>query len=410
VGLGETVSLEAASLENLAHLETTAEALLQHCFSAGLDAAARQPRFYGGVTFARAPDPNGPWRNFPRVWFQLPRFRYLTDSKRASLTVLVLAEEVASAQQRHAWVEQTRSTLRSLASAQPASTKPPEIIARQETPDQEAWLRLVMEARESMAKGHLEKVVLAREIALRFTAAPSATVVLGRLGQLAPETTRFALRRGTSTFLGATPERLILRLGSEIRTEALAGSIRATDVGAEEQLLSSNKERYEHHLVVREIIQKLRNLGAKTDYPHRPQVRQLRHVLHLSTPITARLFGPPHILTLATRLHPTPAVGGVPEAQAVDFIKRGEGFERGLYAGAIGWFDAAGDGEFLVALRSGLLEDDTFRLYAGAGIVRDSDPQREFDETQLKFESLLEALGPAAANVSPVGGVEATQT
>jgi isochorismate synthase len=251
-----------------------------------------------------------------------------------------------------------------------------------------------------MKNGFLEKVVLAREITLSFDTAPSICQMLERLTRLAPETTRFALRRGPCTFLGATPERLVMRLGSEIRTEALAGSIRATDTGAADQLFHSDKDRHEHHLVVEEIERKLCSLGARAERSPHPQIRQLRQVLHLFTPITARLLGPPHVLTLAAKLHPTPAVGGVPEPAARQFIRHHEGFERGFYAGAIGWFDAAGDGEFLVALRSGLLEGITFRLYAGAGIVSDSDPEREFDETQLKFESLLDALSPSPSHAT----------
>jgi menaquinone-specific isochorismate synthase len=397
VGLGEVMALSAADFAELPRLESAAEHLLEHCFTAGLDVSARSPRFYGGFTFGGAPNLDGPWREFPRVWFHLPRFRYVTDGERASLSIALLGTEILSGGARRDWFERTRSVLKSLRAATPPPSPTRLVIERRETPSPTDWLALVRAACESMRTGPLEKVVLAREVSLRFDSPPDAVSILTQLGELTPETTRFAFRRGASTFLGATPERLVLRLGSEIRTEALAGSIRVTDVHAEELLVSSDKDRHEHQLVVEEILRKLRALGAKTEHPARPRIRQFRHVLHLSTPITARLFGPPHVLSLATRLHPTPAVGGVPESLAVEHIQRGEGFERGLYAGGIGWFDAAGDGEFLVALRSGLLEGDTLRLYAGAGIVPTSDPESEFDETQAKLESLLEAIGAKPA-------------
>ncbi|MGC4063076.1 MAG: isochorismate synthase [Polyangiaceae bacterium] len=397
VGLGEVMALSASDLADLSRLEATAEHLLEHCFTAGLDVSVRSPRFFGGFTFGQAPTLDGPWREFPRVWFHLPRFRYITDGERASLSIALLGTEIRTREARRNWFAQTRDVRLSIASAIAPPSPTRLVVERRETPSPADWLGLVRDACEAMRTGPLEKVVLAREVCLRFDSPPNAVSILTKLGELAPETTRFALRRGAATFLGATPERLVLRLGSEIRTEALAGSIRVTDVHAEEQLESSDKDRHEHQLVVAEILRKLHALGAKTEHPARPRIRQLRHVLHLSTPITARLFGPPHVLSLATRLHPTPAVGGVPEPLAVEHIRRGEGFERGLYAGGIGWFDAAGDGEFLVALRSGLLEGDTLRLFAGAGIVPSSDPESEFDETQAKLESLLEAIGAKSA-------------
>lgn len=398
VGLGTVESLEADTFDGVVELEQRAETLLRGRFEAGIDVAARPPRFCGAFAFHQAPSTEGPWHAFPRLGFRLPRYRYVTDARRASLSLAVLAEEIATADQRNRWVSRVLSLCDNLTQLVPIPRHAARILARHESPSRARWMELVDQARLAMASGPLEKVVLARELALELDIAPTPSQLLTRLAWLAPETTRFAIRRGSSVFLGATPERLVLRLGSELRTEALAGSIRATDPEAAEILLASDKDRHEHQLVVQEIDRKLTRLGAVPQYPARPQVRQLRHVLHLSTPISARLAGPPHVLSLAAQLHPTPAVCGVPEEAAQRFIVETEGFERGMYAGAVGWFDADGDGEMLVALRSGLLEGNTFRLYAGAGIVQDSIPERELDETELKCESLLEALDLAAGS------------
>jgi isochorismate synthase EntC len=121
-------------------------------------------------------------------------------------------------------------------------------------------------------------------------------------------------------------------------------------------------------------------------------VRRLKHLLHLCSPIRARLSGELHVLELLERLHPTPAVGGVPTALALDWIEAHEPFDRGWYSGAIGWFDARGDGEFNVALRSGLIRDRQARLYAGAGVVRGSLAAAEYAETTLKLAALLGSL------------------
>ena len=128
-------------------------------------------------------------------------------------------------------------------------------------------------------------------------------------------------------------------------------------------------------------------------YPSRPEVRRLRHVLHLRTPIIARLHDPCHVLELVARLHPTPAVGGVPTEAALAWIREHEPDERGWYAGPVGWLDAEGDGSFAVALRSGVLEPGRVHLYAGNGIVRGSHAESELAETRLKLASLLAALG-----------------
>jgi menaquinone-specific isochorismate synthase len=393
VGLDSVITLEANRIEELSSLELSASQYLNHCFEVGLDAAARPPRFSGGFAFDGPLSKKGNWHHFPRIFFQLPRYRYVTDGRRATLTLLVATEEIGTLDAQRSWVDRTLKLLNLLADRLPTTTLPPVVTERQEFPERSKWLDLVERARNEIRQGDLEKVVLAREIALKFDSAPSVSQTLSRLARLAKETTRFAFRRKTSVFLGATPERLVMRSGSEIRTEALAGSIRASNAGAGAALLNSEKERHEHQLVVREIERKLGHLDARIERTALPQIRNYRHVLHLFTPITARIFRPPHVLSLAAQLHPTPAVGGVPESQARQFIRHHEGFERGYYAGTIGWFDAAGDGEFFVALRSGLLEGNRIFIYAGAGIVSDSNAEREFEETQLKFESLLDALG-----------------
>jgi isochorismate synthase len=405
VGLGAVATLEAAQLDELSTLEAEAQQLLEHPFEVGIGAAARSPRLYGGIAYDRAPDPAGPWRAFARIRFDLPRFRYLSDGRLASLTIHLLPKELALASERQDWLARVLE-LEARLTSPPGRQHEVTIRERTDRPNAELWKRnvelaLVAIRRAALGSQKLEKVVLAREIELELDSTPDIASLVENINLLSPGTTRFAFRRNRCVFLGATPERLVLRLGSELRTEAVAGSIRALDADAASHLMQNEKERHEHELVVHELVRKLKALGARPDVPSRPSIRQLRHVLHLATPLTARLFGPPHILTLVSNLHPTPAVGGVPEAAAAQFIRRHEGFDRGWYAAPIGWFDAVGDGEFVVGIRSGLLERNTLRLYAGAGIVKDSDPEKEFHETELKLMSLLDALRPGRDGVQP---------
>jgi isochorismate synthase EntC len=161
-------------------------------------------------------------------------------------------------------------------------------------------------------------------------------------------------------------------------------------------LRASGKDRREHDLVVRAIADALAAAGADVALPAEPSVRELRHVLHLHTPIRATLREPRHVLELAARLHPTPAVGGTPTAEAVAWIAAREPTPRGWYAAPVGWFDLDGDGELAVAIRSGLLAGPRVHLWAGAGIVAGSDPDRELAETDVKLRAMLGALGAPA--------------
>jgi menaquinone-specific isochorismate synthase len=186
----------------------------------------------------------------------------------------------------------------------------------------------------------------------------------------------------------------------EIATEALAGSIDAA-LSREERrrltiaLLESEKDLGEHELVVDAIRRKLEPLCTELRLPARPQIKELRNVMHLHTPMTGVLAHPAHILELAAALHPTPSVGGVPTAEALRWIVENEPERRGWYAGPIGWFDEQGGGDLAVAIRSGLLCGKKAYVYAGSGIVRDSDPEKEYAETDTKQKPILRALGLA---------------
>ena len=199
-------------------------------------------------------------------------------------------------------------------------------------------------------------------------------------------------------FIGASPERLLSIHQGRLVTDALAGSAprgntAVADHAVGQQLLKTAKEQREHQLVLDFIAQRLRAQGLQPRYSTPPGLLRLSHIQHLHTPICADL--PDHVspLTLVEALHPTPAVAGVPAATACDFIRQDESCDRGLYAAPLGWVDPQGNSEFIVGIRSALIQDNRARLYAGAGIVAGSDPARELAEIQLKLQALAEALG-----------------
>jgi isochorismate synthase len=202
--------------------------------------------------------------------------------------------------------------------------------------------------------------------------------------------------RGDAAFVGASPELLVRREGLRASTVALAGSTRrsadpAVDAHLGEQLMRSDKDREEQAIVARRIARALRPLSVWVAAPDEPAIVRVANIQHLATPIRAQLTQPRSVVELAGLLHPTPAVGGEPHA-AIRQIPAFEGLDRGWYSGPVGWTDANEDGEFCVALRCALLRGTEARLYAGVGVVRDSDPTAELAETEVKLGALLPVL------------------
>jgi salicylate biosynthesis isochorismate synthase/menaquinone-specific isochorismate synthase len=255
----------------------------------------------------------------------------------------------------------------------------------------------VARAVQRIRGGELEKVVLAREVEVRAPVAHDPGAILGLLRDAFPSCYVFAVGRGDATFLAASPELLVRREGQRASTVALAGSARrsadpAVDDHLGEQLLHSDKDREENAIVVRRIARALRPLSVWVTAAPEPALVRVANIQHLGTPIRAQLAAPTGAVELAGALHPTPAVGGEPGAVAARLIPALEGLDRGWYAGTVGWTDAVGDGEFCVALRCALLRGSVARLYAGCGIVRDSEPAAELAESEVKLGALLPLL------------------
>ncbi|MSU54106.1 MAG: isochorismate synthase [Opitutaceae bacterium] len=246
--------------------------------------------------------------------------------------------------------------------------------------------------------GEFTKIVLARAQEFASDQSLHPLRVLNGLRQRFPDCYAFSLANGRGqSFIGASPERLVRVSKGVLETEALAGSIRrgagaSEDAALAGTLLRSEKDRREHQHVLAAITARLEHLGLAPEYAAEPGLRRLANVQHLHTPIRAALPENVRLLEVLAALHPTPAVGGAPLAAAVAAIRGLENFPRGLYAGAIGWSNARGGGEFFVGLRSALVEGGTARVYAGAGILAGSTPEKEFAETELKFKAMLEAL------------------
>lgn len=261
-----------------------------------------------------------------------------------------------------------------------------------------SWIKSVNRAKQLIAEDEFEKIVLAREATTRLSETPEPTHIINILREQYPNCYSFLIRnKGSKTFLGCTPERLISFKKNYLLTEALAGSIQRGTTASEDafmskELMQSAKNAHEHNYVIRAIEQKLSPFVKKIEKGTKPVIKKLTNVQHLFTPITAWLKEDINPLTIVEKLHPTPAVGGYPWERAKPYIKELENFDRGWYAGPVGWLNSHNGGEFAVAIRSGLIDKDTATFYAGCGIVDDSNAESEWEETILKLRPMLSAL------------------
>ena len=250
---------------------------------------------------------------------------------------------------------------------------------------------------QRIRSGELEKIVLAREVEVHAPVEHDPAAILGVLREAFPSCYVFAVGRGDATFVAASPELLVRREGQRASTVALAGSTRrsadpAVDGHLGEQLLRSDKDREENAIVARRIARVLRPHSVWVTAASDPVLVRVANIQHLGTPIRAQLAARVGAIELAGMLHPTPAVGGEPLELAEALIPALEGIDRGWYAGPVGWTDAAGDGEFCVALRCALLRGQLARCYTGCGIVRDSVPAAELAESEVKLQAMLPLL------------------
>lgn len=400
VGLGRAWSVEADGDGRFAVADAAWRALVERF---GPDDPAWPsgvgPVLLGGLGFSgRLPAADDTWTPFGAASLVLPELILARTGGASWITTTTDAGAAAPGVRR--WD-------RILARAHELTPAPGALVARpvsnplaivDEQPNEALWGRTVGLFAGAVGRGRLDKVVLARRVVLESPADLDVENALRRLAASAPESTVFAFRRGGRTFLGATPERLIRTDGRAFRTVAIAGSVgRGTDAAQDEalarELLASEKDREEHDVVIDAIRDRLASICERLVVAPTPGVLTLRHVQHLITEIEGTVRERAGLLALAERLHPTPAVGGEPRDLALSLIDEHEGFDRGWYAGPIGWLGADGDGELMVALRSGVVDHTRATLFAGCGIVADSDPDREWEESRMKLRAVASALG-----------------
>ncbi len=353
-------------------------------------------RYYGGLRFdaaAASSSERVAWTSFGTYRFVLPRFEVVEAEERTVLACnLVLPRDAQSAE---ALLESIHSLSFPSATEEASLPEPTE---RRDRPQKTEWTHIVRWALEAIRGRRLDKVVLARRVGLSLDAPVDPLAVLQQLKTATPGCFHFALRPAAGpTFLGAPPERLFRRRGVEVMSEAVAGTRKRgktpeEDAALRNELLTSAKERREHAFVQEAILSDLEGLCTSVNSPDTPSELALARGRHLHAHLTGTLRSEVSTVELLDALHPTPAVGGVPTRAALRAIREQEPFDRGWYAGPVGWIgpDAA---EFAVAIRSGLVDPSRLALFSGAGIVEGSVPEREWDEIEQKIGDFAAVLG-----------------
>jgi len=356
------------------------------------------PHFFGAFAFADEAEPGEP---FPAATVFVPRWQVALagSTTTAVANFVITANAPVDAIADRVWRAHAKFNRFDYATANAGTAKARHDSGGFRAVEVGDYRTAVSRGLQRIAGGEFQKIVLARAQDIEAQRAFHPLEMLNGLRQRFPDCYAFSFTGGTGpSFIGATPERLVRVSKRVMETAALAGST-ARGVGAAEDaalaggLLQSEKDRREHQQVVDDIIARLAGLGVQPKHASQPQIRRLANVQHLQTAISAELPEIVSILDVVSALHPTPAVGGNPRAAAVPAIRELEGFPRGLYAGALGWINARGGGEFFVGIRSALVTGAHARVYAGAGIVAGSEPEKEFAETELKFRAMLDAFG-----------------
>lgn len=395
VGLGHAYTIQNnAKNDRFDDVEKEWISLTKNCIKGQ---AELQPILFGGFTFDPQNDMSGEWMDFPEAYFALATYQLVLRDDKAYISVNLVTENALAEEQFEALLKERDYLIHAAQVKELKTYSKPEMIDYFE-PYKEQYLASINQVTSLIKAKEADKVVIARSLALQFKEQVGSQQVLSQVINEQPESFLFGLERNNLLFFGASPERLVKVEKGRAFSSCVAGSIKRGKTAEEDMvlgqsLLNDRKNGGEHQYVVDMIAETFRKNCTDMKIPTGPRLLKIRDIQHLYTPVEGQLNADATILQLTKHLHPTPALGGVPRQEAMAAIRKYEPMNRGLYAAPIGWVDAEGNGEFAVAIRSASLIDDKAYLYAGGGIVADSEPQSEYEETLVKFRPMLRALG-----------------
>ncbi len=401
IGVGRALTWEARGRDRWSTLNDRLRKLRRRWLSADPDDVKPDHCAFLGLAFDAEVDPGDPWGGIPNSVFLIPEILYTKKGLNCHLTFnLLRGPDTDIRAVRTRWYAMARDLLLRLlhpSESPPATGAAPPPLPRADEDDPRRWSQRVGAALDAIERAEFEKVVLTRSVAVKVPKTFNLGRMLGWLETRYPSCIHFAVPLGRKMLVGVTPERLVSVHDGTAVADAIAGTrpCRSGHSHLDKRhnpLFNDLKMRREQRLVVEGILSALEPVCDDLITARQPLILSLPNVQHLWSPIQARINNGVTLLDLAERLHPTPAVSGMPRGRALLWLKNHGEQWRGWYTGALGWATRQGEGELAVALRCALLDDNEATLFAGAGILRESDPHQEYLETEWKLQSMRQAL------------------
>lgn len=349
---------------------------------------------FGGMAFDPLKEKTELWRKFKQSQFYIPELMYTDYKDCYYLTINLLVSKKDDAEEL---ADHLQAMGKDFLNGKAFGSQALQIEKETEI-DPVKWKQSVRQATEEITEKNAEKIVLAREVRLHFNQQANIASVIQKLIETQQTSYIFAFESEGDCFVGATPERLVKVEKNNLLSTCLAGTAPRGKTDEEDKkigkhLLMDEKNRQEHEFVVKMIKNALLKSCKHVEIPKEPVLLALENLQHLYTPVTGQLMEDYTIFNVIEELHPTPALGGTPTKESLAFIREHELLDRGWYGAPIGWVDSNRNGEFAVAIRSGLIQGDEASLFAGCGVVADSEPEMEYEETKIKLLPMLNVLG-----------------
>lgn len=396
VGLGISKQIKSDQVtDRFFHVEKEWSHLLEHrILISENENEGLGPIIFGGFSFDPYKKKTSLWSKFGQTQFHIPTFLLTIMNGEYFLTTNIVCTEHDSLEKMLSILNEREKIL---STEEQIHLSPPVTILEEIEINPQKWKETIRGLVKDLETDQLQKVVLARELRLKFDRPLSTSTIIQRLLIEQKDSYVFAFESGKDCFVGASPERLVKKQGDELLSASVAGSIARGETVEEdhllgETLLNDKKNIIEHQFVVQMIREAMEKVCDTVEIPSSPILMKMRDIQHLYTPVVGTINAQSTLLQVVELLHPTPALGGFPKEAALKKIREVEELDRGFYAGPIGWIDANRNGEFAVAIRSALIQENEASLFAGCGIVKDSNPESEYVETKIKFRPMLSAL------------------
>lgn len=394
VGLGEMEKISANDKDYASINQEWKELINQAIIVNPYESFGTGMMSFGGLRFDPKKTRTPLWENYPTYELVVPKYTFMQHQEEFYMTLNIAITQETNI--RSTYQTLIKEVERATGVDHIVENKARNLVSTEEI-EPEKWKASVQQAKDAIIKGYAKKIVMAREMRLTFEDDLIIGDIIEALLQTQPNSYVFAFEKGEDTFVGATPERLVKVSGDKLLSTCLAGTMPRGKTKEEDQALASDlfndaKNREEHNYVVEMITESIESMCVNIKVPSEPYVHRLKNVHHLFTPVTAQLRKNYTILDIVRTLHPTPALGGHPNEESLTFIREHELLDRGWYGAPVGWLDDQFNGEFAVAIRSGLIQKKSASLFAGCGVMRDSDVELEYEETNVKFLPMLNVL------------------